>query len=75
MSHTPPKTVSDLIEALGDCTAVGRAIQAPTTTVHSWKTKGVIPRWRWPALFNLARDKGIDASAILPTPADQDQAA
>ena len=64
MSQTGPKTISELIEALGDCTAVGRAVEAPVTTVHSWKSKGVIPRWRLPAVLELARQKGIDVADI-----------
>ena len=55
-------TVAGLIDALGGTSIVARALGEPVTTVHAWKVKGRLPRWRRPALLELAREKGVDAS-------------
>lgn len=47
-------TAAQIIEALGDTTAVAREIGAPPTTVQSWKGANFIPGWRRPALLALA---------------------
>jgi hypothetical protein len=51
--------IQELIVALGDTTAVARALGEPITTVQSWKTKGRIPRWRQAAVADLARASGV----------------
>lgn len=57
------KTVSDqIIDALGGTTAVSRLIQAPLSTVHSWRKKG-IPRSRLAHLQLVAESKGIKLPA------------
>ena len=55
----------DVIDALGGTTAVATAIEAPTTTVHSWREIG-IPRSRMAHLRLIANTKGI----ALPDPPD-----
>lgn len=41
------QTVIDhIFEALGEATAISRALGDPVQTVHSWKAKGSIPPWR-----------------------------
>lgn len=59
-----------VIDALGGTTAVAQAIEAPTSTVHSWRTIG-IPRSRLAHLRLLARAKGI----TLPEMTDEADAA
>lgn len=54
--------IKDLIVALGDTTAVARALQEPVTTVQSWKTAGRIPRWRQASVVALAITLGVDIS-------------
>jgi hypothetical protein len=61
---------AQIIDALGGTTVVALAIEAPTSTVHSWRKIG-IPRSRLAHLRLLAEAKGI----TLPEIADQaDQA-
>lgn len=49
-----------LIEALGGVTSVARRLGEPNSTVHSWKQKGRIPRWRRPSVLAIAREEGIE---------------
>lgn len=48
-----------MIDALGGTTEVARAIEAPTSTVHSWRKNG-IPSSRLAHLRLLAEVKGIE---------------
>lgn len=48
----------NVIDALGGTTAVAIAIEAPTSTVHSWRKIG-IPASRLAHLRLLARQKGV----------------
>lgn len=59
---------SQVIDALGGTTAVANAIEAPTSTVHSWRKIG-IPRSRLAHLRLLASVKGVDL------PSDEQRAA
>jgi hypothetical protein len=60
-----------VIDALGGTTAVATAIDAPTSTVHSWRKMG-IPSSRLAHLKLLAEKARIE----LPTPpAEEEQAA
>jgi hypothetical protein len=52
-----------VIEAFGGTSAVAKAIDAPTSTVHSWRTIG-IPRSRMAHLKLLADAKGIELPEI-----------
>lgn len=61
-------TTSELIDALGGPSAVARALSVPISTVHSWKTKGGIPRWRQDAVADLARSAGVDCDFAVPEP-------
>lgn len=59
-----------VIDALGGTTAVATAIEAPTSTVHSWRKIG-IPHSRMAHLRLVAQAKGVD----LPEPDESDDAA
>lgn len=48
-----------VIDALGGTSEVARKIEAPTSTVHSWREIG-IPRSRLAHLRLLAKDMGIE---------------
>ncbi|WP_369974079.1 carph-isopro domain-containing protein [Novosphingobium sp. GV055] len=52
-----------MIAALGGTVEVAKAIQAPPSTVSSWKTAGKIPRWRMAEIERLAKDKGVSLAA------------
>lgn len=52
-------TAAQIVEALGDTSAVATALSAPVSTVSSWKRKNSIPSWRRPALLNLAIERGV----------------
>lgn len=60
-----------VIDTLGGTTAVATAIEAPTSTVHSWRKIG-IPSSRMAHLRLIALQKGIH---LPPTPTEQQQAA
>ena len=49
---------NDVIDALGGTTAVARMIDAPTSTVHSWRRDG-IPKSRLAHLRLLADANGV----------------
>jgi hypothetical protein len=54
------QTVADrIIDALGGTTAVSRLTDAPTSTVHSWRKKGIPPS-------RLSHLKLIAANQCLP---------
>lgn len=59
-----------VIDALGGTRAVSKAIDAPNSTVHSWRTIG-IPRSRMAHLKLLAEARGIE----FPEIADEADAA
>jgi hypothetical protein len=52
-----------VIDALGGTSAVAKAIEAPTSTVHSWRSIG-IPTSRLAHLRLLAKEQGVE----LPEP-------
>ena len=54
--------IAQLIAAFGGTTETARIVGAPVTTVHSWKQKNAIPRWRWQAIEDAARERGIELS-------------
>ena len=57
-------TIETIFSALGGPTAIAREIDVPVQTVHSWKANGSIPRWRRPALLEMANGKEMSAEAI-----------
>jgi hypothetical protein len=59
-----------VIDALGGTTKVADEIEAPTSTVHSWRTIG-IPKSRLAHLKLVAAQKGI----ALPEPPAEAEAA
>lgn len=59
------KTTSKIIDELGGSTVVAALLKIPaTTTVASWKDRGVIPVQHWQALINFAKAKGVDGVTI-----------
>jgi hypothetical protein len=58
-----------VIDALGGTSAVAKAIEAPTSTVHSWRSIG-IPSSRLAHLRLLAKEMGIE---LPEPPAEQRQ--
>jgi len=52
-------TASEIIEALGGTSAVARELEIAPTTVSSWKTSETIPPWRWPAIEDIAKRRGL----------------
>lgn len=60
-------TAEQMIVALGGTVEVAKAIEAPPSTVSSWKTAGKIPHWRMPAIILLAERKGV----TLAMPSDR----
>jgi len=54
-----PKTVDELIKALGGTTAVAVALFLPPTTVSSWKASNSIPKWRKPGIVDLCLRCGV----------------
>jgi hypothetical protein len=54
---------SQVIDSLGGTSAVAKAIEAPISTVHSWRTIG-IPKSRMAHLRLLAQMQGV----ALPEP-------
>jgi hypothetical protein len=63
-------SANQILDALGGTTAVATAIDAPTSTVHSWRTIG-IPRSRLAHLRLIAKQKGVQ----LPPTGDKAAAA
>lgn len=47
-----------IFKALGGSTAIASDTGFPVQTVHSWKAKGAIPRWRRQPLLEMARRRG-----------------
>lgn len=62
-----------VIDALGGTSEVARSIEAPTSTVHSWRRIG-IPSSRLAHLRLIAKDRGIEIPEP-PAEAAQDAAA
>lgn len=62
---------SRVIDALGGTTAVAIATEAPTSTVHSWRSIGIPPS-RLAHLRLIAQQKGIN---LPDPPAQAEQAA
>ena len=75
LSHdvTMQSFADQVIDALGGTTAVATAIEAPTSTVHSWRTIG-IPNSRLAHLRLLAEQREI-ALPTAPGETDQEKAA
>lgn len=59
-----------VIDALGGTTAVAKLIEAPTSTVHSWRTIG-IPKSRLAHLRLLASSTGVEIPAPPPEEAQR----
>lgn len=59
--------IEHIFKELGEATAIAVETGDPVQTVHSWKAKGNIPRWRRASLLDVARRKGkeLSADAIL----------
>jgi hypothetical protein len=57
-----------VIDKLGGTTAVATAIDAPTSTVHSWRTIG-IPKSRLAHLKLIAEQRGVE----LPDPPTEER--
>lgn len=58
--ENPNMTYADrIIDALGGTTVVANAIEAPTSTVHSWRKIG-IPQSRLAHLKLIAEQKGVE---------------
>lgn len=69
----------NIIDGLGGTSAVARLIEAPISTVHSWRRIG-IPRSRLAHLRIAARDAGLEwpdgcAAAAAPDAPAQGEAA
>ena len=58
------KTASELIDELGGSTALAAALELPSTTVASWKSRGVIPPPYWTDIIHRARNMGVDAVTL-----------
>lgn len=58
-----------VIDALGGTSKVAELIEAPTSTVHSWRTIG-IPKSRMAHLRLVAKTEGVD---LPEAPDDQRQ--
>ncbi|MBM3927102.1 MAG: helix-turn-helix domain-containing protein [Sphingomonadales bacterium] len=56
-------TVSTIFEKLGGVTAIANATGIPLTTVHGWKRSGFVPKWRVPALIELAKRIDVQVTA------------
>jgi hypothetical protein len=56
-----------VIDALGGTSEVARSIEAPTSTVHSWRKIG-IPSSRLAHLRLLAKERGIELPEAPETP-------
>jgi hypothetical protein len=66
MQEAPPEIQAwarQVIDSLGGTSAVAKAIEAPTSTVHSWRFIGIPPS-RFAHLRLLAKEPGIE----LPDP-------
>jgi hypothetical protein len=63
--------VGTIFVALGGPAKLARGMsengqpRVPIQTAHSWKAKGIIPKWRRQAVLGLAKRKGAE----LPPPA------
>lgn len=62
------QTADQIIETLGNTTAVATALGLTPSTVQSWKEANFIPDWRQDALLSLARrlNKPLAASDFPP---------
>jgi hypothetical protein len=54
---------ADLIDRLGGPTEVSRHLGRPFQTVRFWRRRSNIPPEYWPEVLDLARLRGIRASA------------
>jgi hypothetical protein len=59
------ETVEQLIVALGGTFAVAIALDAPPSTVSSWKSANSIPSWRLKDIQRLAKRAGVGVPASL----------
>jgi hypothetical protein len=60
MSEPQPENGPDAcLAAFGGATALAKELQAPISTVHSWKLKGRIPHWRRAQVEEAARRRDI----------------
>jgi hypothetical protein len=55
-------TASDIIDRFGGTSAVAQLLDAPVSTVHSWRIKNSIPEWRQEKILQLAVAKGVELS-------------
>jgi hypothetical protein len=55
-------TATQIIKALGDSTAVAKALGVTPSTVQSWKEANFIPDWRQATLLALAKKKNFALS-------------
>jgi hypothetical protein len=67
------RTVRDIIEDLGGSSAVAKAHNPPLaqSTVHGWVTSNFVPRWRVPALLEIAKSLGKSLAENDFPPKDQ----
>ncbi|USA40243.1 hypothetical protein NCF86_03555 [Pelagerythrobacter marinus] len=68
-------TVSQFIDKLGGTVAVANGLDLAPTTVSSWKTSNSIPKWREPALRELAAAQGVEYPDRRPSRHHRDEAA
>jgi hypothetical protein len=59
------ETVEQLIVALGGTIAVATALDAPPSTVSSWKGANSIPHWRLRDIQRLAKRAGVEVPAWI----------
>jgi hypothetical protein len=59
------ETVEQLIVALGGTFAVAIALDAPPSTVSSWKSANSIPSWRLKDIQRLAKRAGVGVPAWI----------
>ncbi len=65
-------TVDQIMERLGGFVEIADKTGIPATTVHSWKRKNFVPKWRQPVLLELAaRTNKPLAETDFPTKSGQ----
>lgn len=64
IAHSIPMSIyaEKIIDALGGTTELARAMEAPVTTVHAWRTIG-IPTSRLAHIRLIAKDKRVQLPA------------
>jgi hypothetical protein len=67
------RTVRDIIEDLGGQSAVAKAHNPPLaqSTVQGWVTSNFVPRWRVPALIEIAETQSKSLTENDFPPKDQ----